>query len=76
MSLLVLFILPMTRRGKMRGEVFYPLRQILFWSLVVVFILLGWIGSCPVEAPYEVLGRFLTFFYFFYFFMVPVFQII
>ena len=74
MSLLILFILPLTRVGKLRGEVFYPFSQLMFWTLVSVFILLGWIGACPVEAPYELLGRVFTFVYFLYYLMVPLFQ--
>lgn len=41
MSLLVLFILPLMRFGNFRGEAFYPLGQVMFWWLVVVFVLLG-----------------------------------
>nr|AZL92895.1 cytochrome b [Parborlasia corrugatus] len=74
MSLLILFVLPITRVGTFRGEVFYPLGQVMFWFLVCVFILLGWIGACPVEAPYEFLGQIFTVFYFGYYLMVPVFQ--
>lgn len=76
MSLLILFILPLTRVGNFRGEAFYPVGQVIFWGLVSVFILLGWIGACPVEAPYEVLGQIFTVFYFSYYLFVPVFQYI
>lgn len=41
MSLLILFVLPLTRVGKFRGEAFYPFGQLMFWGLVSVFILLG-----------------------------------
>ena len=30
MSILILFILPLTRIGFFRGEVFYPVRQLMF----------------------------------------------
>lgn len=73
-SLLVLLILPITRSGSFRGEAFYPVGQFCFWCFVCVFILLGWIGACPVEEPYESLGRFLTFLYFFYYLMMPILQ--
>nr|YP_010303565.1 cytochrome b [Quasilineus sinicus]QXO02037.1 cytochrome b [Quasilineus sinicus] len=74
MSLLILFILPLTRVGNFRGEAFYPVSQFFFWCLVVTFVLLGWIGACPVEAPYENLGRVFTVVYFSYYLLVPVFQ--
>jgi len=41
MSLLILFVLPLTRVGNFRGEAFYPGRQVIFWCLVVTFVLLG-----------------------------------
>lgn len=41
MSLLILFVLPLTRAGIFRGEAFYPVSQLMFWGLVSVFILLG-----------------------------------
>lgn len=74
MSILILFILPLTRIGFFRGEVFYPVRQLMFWGFVSIFILLGWIGSCPVEAPYEVLGQVFTVLYFLYYLAVPLMQ--
>nr|YP_006576089.1 cytochrome b [Kulikovia alborostrata]AEM23546.1 cytochrome b [Kulikovia alborostrata] len=75
MSILILFILPLTRAGNFRSEVFYPVSQVLFWMLVSTFILLGWIGACPVEAPYEILGQVFTAFYFVYYLVVPIFHL-
>lgn len=40
-SLLILFILPLTRSGSFRGEVFYPVGQFFFWSFICIFVLLG-----------------------------------
>ena len=63
-ALLILFIVPFINTQKRRGNAFYPINQINFWSLVTVTILLTWIGGCPVEAPYEDLGRVFTALYF------------
>lgn len=41
-----------------------------FWFFFVVCVLLGYIGSQPIEAPYLVCGRLLTVAYFIYFFSV------
>lgn len=38
-----------------------------FWFFFVVCVLLGFIGSQPIEAPYLICGRLLTIFYFVYF---------
>lgn len=56
-SILVLYLWPYSDGQK--------IRNFLFWLLVATFILLGWIGRLPVEAPYEFIGRAATIFYFF-----------
>nr|YP_010167005.1 cytochrome b [Arctia plantaginis]QRW36447.1 cytochrome b [Arctia plantaginis] len=71
MSILILIILPFTFNKKIQGIQFYPINQILFWSLVIMIILLTWIGARPVEAPYIFTGQLLTFFYFSYFIINP-----
>lgn len=38
-----------------------------FWFFLIVCVLLGFIGSQPIEAPYLICGRILTIFYFIYF---------
>lgn len=73
-SVLVLFLTPFLHKGVFRSLCFYPLSQIIFWIFVRIFILLTWIGRCPVEAPYEQIGQILTIFYFLYFLLLPVTQ--
>nr|AIW06268.1 cytochrome b [Ephemerella sp. MT-2014] len=64
LSIAILFILPFTNKSKFRGVEFYPISQVLFWSLFTVVCLLTWLGARPVEAPYIVLGQILTVVYF------------
>nr|YP_003587606.1 cytochrome b [Hyphantria cunea]ADD53029.1 cytochrome b [Hyphantria cunea] len=71
MSILILIILPFTFNKKIQGIQFYPINQILFWSLMTMIILLTWIGARPVETPYIFTGQLLTFFYFSYFIINP-----
>nr|YP_010287414.1 cytochrome b [Pingasa rufofasciata]UKT61745.1 cytochrome b [Pingasa rufofasciata] len=71
MSILILIILPFTFNKKIQGIQFYPINQILFWSMVMMIILLTWIGARPVEEPYIITGQLLTFFYFSYFILNP-----
>lgn len=71
-SLLVLLTLPITTSiMKFRGRAFYPLNQVLFWSFCGVFLLLTWIGSRPVESPFEGIGQVMTVAYFSYFIINP-----
>nr|UUA64965.1 cytochrome b [Leguminivora glycinivorella]UUA64978.1 cytochrome b [Leguminivora glycinivorella]UUA65290.1 cytochrome b [Leguminivora glycinivorella]UUA65303.1 cytochrome b [Leguminivora glycinivorella] len=71
MSILILIILPMTFNKKIQGIQFYPINQILFWSMVTTVILLTWIGARPVEEPYIITGQLLTVIYFSYFILNP-----
>nr|YP_010708879.1 cytochrome b [Matsumuraeses phaseoli]WCR51111.1 cytochrome b [Matsumuraeses phaseoli] len=71
MSILILIILPITYNKKIQGIQFYPINQILFWSMVTTVILLTWIGARPVEEPYIITGQLLTVIYFSYFIINP-----
>nr|YP_010417403.1 cytochrome b [Oxyodes scrobiculata]USF12101.1 cytochrome b [Oxyodes scrobiculata] len=71
MSILILIILPFTFNKKIQGIQFYPINQLLFWTLITMIILLTWIGARPVEDPYIITGQLLTIFYFSYFIINP-----
>uniref|UniRef100_A0AAU6QGY5 Cytochrome b n=1 Tax=Aurospio banyulensis TaxID=3050091 RepID=A0AAU6QGY5_9ANNE len=70
-ALVILFILPVTHTFSRRGNAFFPLNQILFWTLCAIIFLLTWIGGRPVEDPYILLGQIFTAAYFMYFIMNP-----
>ena len=71
-ALLILFFLPLTHATSRRGNAFFPINQILFWSLCATIFLLTWIGGRPVEDPYITLGQIFTALYFLYFFINPI----
>jgi len=54
-ALLALFLLPLKARA--------PLPKI-FWCFVVTFLLLTWLGACPIESPYTLLSQVLRVVYF------------
>ena len=68
-ALLILFLVPFINPQSRAGTRFYPVNQILFWSIVTNTILLTWIGGRPVEAPYETLGQLFTVIYFVLYFL-------
>nr|YP_009383610.1 cytochrome b [Zelandoperla fenestrata]ARS43782.1 cytochrome b [Zelandoperla fenestrata] len=72
LSIAILFILPFTNKSNFRGNQFYPINQFMFWSLLVIVILLTWIGARPVEDPYILVGQVLTVLYFLYYILNPV----
>ena len=70
-SILILLVLPFTHAAKFRSLTFYPLNQVIFWSLVRIVFLLTWIGARPVEDPYVLTGQILTVLYFSYYVINP-----
>nr|BDE56983.1 cytochrome b [Travisia sanrikuensis] len=70
-SILILMILPFIHLPSRKSLSPYPFSQMMFWLLAVVFLLLTWIGGCPVEAPYDSLGQLFTILYFFLFLIIP-----
>nr|WHL46524.1 cytochrome b [Pheosiopsis sp.] len=72
MSILILIILPLTFNKKIQGIQFYPINQLMFWTLIMMIMLLTWIGARPVEDPYIITGQLLTIFYFSYFIINPI----
>nr|YP_009001918.1 cytochrome b [Neochauliodes bowringi]AFB20500.1 cytochrome b [Neochauliodes bowringi] len=71
MSIAILFIIPFNHFSKFQGIQFYPMNQLLFWSLLGIITLLTWIGARPVEDPYISTGQILTILYFTYFIINP-----
>nr|QXG19554.1 cytochrome b [Drosophila takahashii] len=71
LSIAILMILPFYNLSKFRGIQFYPINQMLFWSMLVTVILLTWIGARPVEEPYVMIGQILTVIYFLYYLINP-----
>uniref|UniRef100_UPI0030E2A503 cytochrome b n=1 Tax=Glyphohesione klatti TaxID=3053539 RepID=UPI0030E2A503 len=70
-AILILFILPLIHAQNQRGVQFYPMNQILFWALVSDTLILTWIGGCPVEEPYILLGQLSSAFYFLAYLLNP-----
>nr|AQP29375.1 cytochrome b [Trinervitermes sp. IND2] len=70
MSIAILFIMP-AYKSKFRGTQFYPINQIMFWTMTNTVILLTWIGARPVEDPYILTGQILTVMYFTYYVLSP-----
>ena len=71
-SVAILFILPFTHKSKFRRLTFYPINQILFWTIITIVFLLTWIGARPVEDPYILTGQTLTVLYFSYYIINPI----
>nr|YP_010586080.1 cytochrome b [Brachycentrus kozlovi]UZZ43816.1 cytochrome b [Brachycentrus kozlovi] len=71
MSILILFNMPFTFIKNIKGIQFYSFNKILFWNFIFLFIILTWLGSCPMETPYMMLSQIMTILYFSYFLLNP-----
>nr|YP_010946997.1 cytochrome b [Sorineuchora bivitta]WGO57754.1 cytochrome b [Sorineuchora bivitta] len=70
LSIAILFVLPLYK-SKFCGMQFYPISQLMFWSMVNIVVLLTWIGARPVEEPFIITGQILTVMYFLYYITLP-----
>nr|YP_004222103.1 cytochrome b [Aplysia dactylomela]ABK92209.1 cytochrome b [Aplysia dactylomela] len=64
MSIAILYFLPIAGAKGAVPSSFTPPYQVTFWVLVVFFIILTWLGACPIEEPYLTLAGPLTVLYF------------
>lgn len=70
--ILILFLPPLTFNQKRRRIAFYPLNQLLFWTMCATCFLLTWVGGRPVEPPFETIGQIFTLIYFSFFLINPI----
>ena len=68
-AILVLFTLPVTTTNCQNQ--FNIINQCLFWFLISTVIILTWIGGCPVEHPFELIGQIFTAAYFSLYILIP-----
>nr|YP_010127472.1 cytochrome b [Sabella spallanzanii]QPO99968.1 cytochrome b [Sabella spallanzanii]UJM44190.1 cytochrome b [Sabella spallanzanii]UYP50934.1 cytochrome b [Sabella spallanzanii] len=71
-AILIIATLPVASQSPVKSMAFVPTTQMLFWTLVATVLILTWIGGCPVEAPYEQIGKIATFMYFMLYVLMPI----
>jgi ubiquinol-cytochrome c reductase cytochrome b subunit len=59
--------MPHVHTSLLRSTEFRPIAKVFFWLLVGDFLILTYIGACPPEEPYVLIGRIASVFYFAYF---------
>ena len=65
-SLIILLTIPFINSSEIRSTAFRPIFKVCYWLLVLAFLLLGWVGQCPVEYPYTEIGVISMIYYFFF----------
>lgn len=61
-AVLILYLIPIVRTNRPFNNIL--LHEIFNWAQLTIIILLTWIGGCPVEPPYIIVGGVLTSIYF------------
>nr|YP_010274795.1 cytochrome b [Craseoschema thyasiricola]UJV31470.1 cytochrome b [Craseoschema thyasiricola] len=70
-AIFVLFLLPLLSMYMVSSATFQPIQQILLWNMTSIFLMLTWLGGCPVESPYNYLSLIFTNLYFLAFIVYP-----
>jgi ubiquinol-cytochrome c reductase cytochrome b subunit len=64
-SIAVLYFLPLAGRlNKVMPTAYTFPYQLVYWTLIVMFIILTWLGACPIEDPYLGIAGVITVLYF------------
>jgi len=71
LSIAILLIIPFIGKQLIKGTQFYPINKLIIWTLLTLVIILTWIGTRPVEAPYVITGQLATVIYFLAYALVP-----
>jgi len=71
-AILVIFVFPLINFTKKSSNAYYPVSQVIFWFLIADILLLTWLGGCPVEYPYDLIGRIITAIYFLITLIIPI----
>jgi ubiquinol-cytochrome c reductase cytochrome b subunit len=70
LSIIVLIIFPFFVKPWISSGTFRPIYTFFFALFVSDFYILTYIGGCPIEAPYYLMGQIATAYYFFYFLII------
>jgi ubiquinol-cytochrome c reductase cytochrome b subunit len=71
-ALLIIFLFPIIFSQFSLSFAFYPISQLWFWTILNTVLILTWIGGCPVEHPYDLIGSFFSAFYFITVIILPI----
>nr|YP_011017353.1 cytochrome b [Amblyomma dubitatum]WQF69016.1 cytochrome b [Amblyomma dubitatum] len=72
MSILIILLLPITMNNKIASFYFSNLKKFNFWIMINTFFLLTFLGTMPIEYPYDFMSKLVTLMYFLIFLMFPI----
>nr|WEF75039.1 cytochrome b [Amblyomma sculptum] len=71
MSIIIILFLTFFMKNKISSFYFSLAKKLAFWTLVNTFFILTFLGAMPIEYPYDILSKIITFIYFLIFIMFP-----
>lgn len=71
LAIAILFVLPWLDRSKVRSARFRPMYKVMFWTFILDFFILAWVGAKPPEGDFITIGRIATAIYFGFFLLLP-----
>ena len=72
-AIAVLFLIPFNNTSDVRNTHYRPIFKVCYWVLMSSWIVLTWIGQCPVEDVFAFVGQIATIYYYaFFIVLVPV----
>ena len=75
LSILILLLLPFIHISHVRSSLFKPIYKILCFGFISTTILLGYLGSKPIEQPYLFIAQYATIAYFSFFILLIITEI-
>ena len=66
LSVSLLFVMPFLTRG-LKSSMYFPIHKLLYCCFLIRFLMLTFLGSCPVDSPFVSLSRFFSLMYFSFF---------
>nr|YP_009327752.1 cytochrome b [Armillifer agkistrodontis]APB92076.1 cytochrome b [Armillifer agkistrodontis] len=70
LSIAILLTLPLHMPSQIPNT-FNPKSKILFTMFIITFIMLSWLGSCPISPPFNIITPIFTTLYFLFFLTYP-----
>nr|YP_009710913.2 cytochrome b [Tinaminyssus melloi]QGA47516.2 cytochrome b [Tinaminyssus melloi] len=73
MSILILVTLPLSIKNKLQPNLYYnKTNKLMFWILACSFLMLSYLGACPIEYPFMQMSQLFSITYFSYFILLPI----
>jgi len=70
LAIIILYLPPIFYDNKISLRFCAP-AQLIFFTILTSWLILRWIGKCPVEHPFILIGQLSRIFYFTYFLLIP-----